>query len=152
MIGAVLSLVGLVAAIAAAYRARRAEAAAEEARLETRAAMARALTTVDLERVIALVQRMKFLHQEGRWSVSLALYQMLRVMLIDIEVRHPAKTPELQQQLQEAILQITEMDNSVNVAVGEEIVPLGFQEFVRVLNDIQVNLERMSISVQSAIE
>ena len=152
MIGAILSLIGLVAAVVAAYRAKRAEAAAEEAKRETRVAMARALTIVDLERAIGLVQRLKYLHQEGQWLVSLALYQMLRVMLIGIEARHPDVAPEWQLQLQEAILQITEIDNKVSIAVVEDIAPSGLKEFVEVLNVIQVNLERMSISVQSTTE
>ena len=147
LIGAILSLIGLTAALLAAQRAEKARDAAEKARNETRIALARALTTVELQRAIALVQQIKYLHQEGLWLVSSALYQTLRVMLIDIEVRHPAITSELQRQLQEAILQITEIDNRVNIALGEAAEPTGFQEFAEVLNEIQVNLERMSISI-----
>ena len=144
MIGAILSLIGLFAALFAAYRAKRAEAAAEEARRETQVAMDRALTTVDLERAIALVQRLKYLHQQGQWTVSSALYQTLRVMLIDIEARYPANAPELQQRLHLAIIQVTEIDNNVSVALSEGIEVPQPETFTSRLNIIQTNLERMA--------
>ena len=144
LIGAILSLIGLAAALLAAYRAKKAEDAAEEASEATRSAITRSLTTVDLERAIALVQRLKELQQESRWTVSSALYQTLRVMLIDIEARYPANVPELQQQLHRAILQVTEIDNNVSMALSEGFEPPQPEAFTSKLNDIQVNLERMS--------
>ena len=148
LIGAVLSLFGLAASIWAVYRAGKARDAAEAARRETRVALTRALATVDLERAIALVQRLKELHQETRWEVSAVLYQTLRVMLIDIAARCPADAPQWQLQLQAATLQVTEIDNAVSAAIGEGNEPPGRQNFNEVLNDIQVNLERMSSFIQ----
>lgn len=142
--GAALSLFGLAASGWAVYRAGKARDAAEAARRETRSALTRALATVDLERAIALAQRLKELHQENRWEISAVLYQTLRVMLIDIAARCPADTPQWQPQLQAAILQITEIDNAVGAAIREGTEPSGLQKFNEILNDIQVNLERMS--------
>lgn len=148
LIGLIAAFIGLIAALKAAHRASKAREAAEEARRETRTAMTRALTTVDLERAIALVQRLNELQRDGRWEISQALYPTLMTNLSDINSRHPAITPELQQQLQGAILQITEMGSEVAVAIREGSEPSEFQAFNRILNNIHVSLLNISGSIQ----
>ena len=121
LIGAIISSFGLVVAFVAAYRAQRAREAAEEASEATRAAITRSLTTVDLERAIALVQRLKDLHRANKWETSLEHYQPLRVMLAEIRSRHSSLTPKLRQALDDAILNVREIENAVSSAVTENV-------------------------------
>ena len=148
MIGAILSLIGLVAAVVAAYRAKRAEAAAEEAKRETRVAMGRVLTTVELERSVALLQRIKSLNGEGRWELTLELYQPLRVMLRNIFSRYPDITPELEPQFERAIDEITFIeDRFMEAHLSEAEQPEIHQSNV-ILNSIQVYLEELAANIQ----
>ena len=155
VLGLIVGIVGVGFSIAAFHRAgkaRDAAEAAEAASRETRASMTRTLTSVDLERAIALVQRLNELHRDGRWEVSIALYPMLMTMLSDISSRHPVPTPELQQQLQGAMLQITEMNNDVDAAIRDVSEPSELQTFNRILSNIQVNLLNISGSIQFSHE
>ena len=158
-VGSVASVLGLVVtavggiisylAFRRAGKARDAAAAAEVASKETRAVMTRSLTTVDLERAIALVQRLKELHRANQWATSLEHYQPLRVMLSEIRSRHPALTPELCQILDDAILNVIEIENAVTMAVTENVGLGQLRGFDRILNDIQAQLEGISSSIQS---
>ena len=145
LVGAVLSLFGLAASIWAVYRAGKARDAAEAARRETRSALTRALATVDLERAIALVQRLKELHRDNRREASLVLYPILRVMLVDISYRHSESTAESQELLQRAIMQITEMEDRLGASAGDDA---DFREFSVRLNALQVNLENLASDIQ----
>ena len=149
IVGVIVGLIGVGFSVAAFYRAGKARDAAEAARRETRTAMTRALTAVDLERAIALVQRLNEFHRAGRWEVSLALYPTLRVMLSDIRSRHPSPTTELQQQLRENILQINEMEHNVDAAFREDSAPSELQTFNDVMTNIEVILLDMSDTIQS---
>ena len=156
-VGSVASVLGLVVTAAGgiisymafrrAGKARDAAAAAEIASKETRAAMTRSLTTVDLERAIALAQRLKELHRLGRWETCLEHYQPLRVLLSEIRSRHPALTPELRRTLEMAIIDVTEMGNALVAALRESVAITAAAEFDRTLNRIQSELERLSSSI-----
>lgn len=146
-VGVIISTGGLIVAFIAMQRAgkaRDAAAAAQSATQETRAAITRALTTIELERAIALVQRLKELHRAQRWDASLGLYQTLRVMLADIDSRHPEPTLELHNTLRGAIPQITVIENSVDRAIRENGEPAGSRNFNRELNTIQSSLEEIA--------
>ena len=150
VLGLVITILGVIISYLAfrrAGKARDAAAAAEIASKETRAAMTRSLTTVDLERAIALVQRLKELHRANQWVTSLEHYQPLRVMLSEIRSRHPALTPELQRMLETAILDVTEMENTLVAALRESVAITAAAEFDRTLNRIQSELERLSSSI-----
>ena len=79
--GVVVSLAGLAWAIIEARGARSASLAARAATNETRSDIARYLQAVDLQRAIALIQRIKLLHDTRRWDAALEQYQSLREML-----------------------------------------------------------------------
>ena len=66
-------------------QAQKSAKAAEAASSETKAALTRTLAIVDLERAIGLIQRLKSFHTAGRWEASSQHYQLLRVMLGDID-------------------------------------------------------------------
>lgn len=145
IIGAVISY----RAFLRAGKARDAASAAEVASNETRAAMTRSLTTVDLERAIALVQRLKELHRSNKWETSLEHYQPLRVMLSEIRSRHPCLTAELRQILDDAIINVIEIENAVTMAVTENVGLGQLRGFDRVLNEVQAQLEGISSSIQA---
>ena len=150
IVGVIVGLIGVGFSVAAFYRAGKARDAAEAASKQTGTAIALVLTTVDLERAIALVQRLKGLSWDGRWEISLEHYQPLRVMLSNIRSRHPAPTPELQRQLEQSILQITYVENTVYQAVIVDSEPPERLMFNMMLNDIQVHLEEIASSIYSS--
>lgn len=90
-LGFVATLIGLLLVYRRAGEARTSAAAARTAAQETREAISSVLTIVDLERAIAMVQRLKQLLTDGKWEVSLELYQPLRVMLTNINARTQLK-------------------------------------------------------------
>ena len=148
--GLIITGLGVIISYLAFHRAgkaRDAAAAAEIASKETRSAITRTLTTVDLERAIALAQRLKELHRANRWDTSLEHYQPLRVMLSEIRSRHPALTPELRRTLETAIIDVTGMENAVIAALRESAAITAAAEFYRTLNRIQSELEAISSSI-----
>ena len=150
-LGVIVSVGGLAAALIAVYRAgkaRDAATAAEFASEETRSAITRVLTTVDLERAKALVQRLMALHRASKWDASLEHYPTLRVMLADIDSRHPDLTPELHNTLKEAVPQITVIEDNVDRAIREGRDPSGLRNFNRVLNSIHSDLTQIASSTQ----
>lgn len=150
--GLVITIIGAVISYFAfrrAGKAREAAEAAEAASGETRAAIIRSLTTVDLERAVALVQRLKDLHRSNRWETSLEHYQPLRVMLAEIRSRHRDLAPELRQILDDAILNVTEIENVVTTAVTENKGLDRLRGFDSILNAIQSQLEILSGSIRS---
>ena len=139
LLGFIITIAGLSWAIRSAREARKSATAAEAASIETREAITRVLTIVDLERAVALIQRLKVLHREKNWESGLEHYQTLRAMLADIDAKHPALTPELHTTLREAIVQIKVIEDSVDRTRDAE--PSGARNFNEVLNAIQVSLE-----------
>ena len=126
--GSVVSAVGLVATILGLWivfrRAGEARRSAEASRIaaqETQAAISSVLTIVDLERAIAMVQRLKQLHRERKWEVSLELYQPLRVMLTNIHSRGTIET----QEIRDKIPKISTIEESITGALSRGVEPTG---------------------------
>ena len=145
--GSFTSLTGLLVTIVmvgiAIWRAGQAEESATAARTaaqETQQAIAGVLTIVDLERAIAMVERLKQLHRDRKLEVCLELYQLLRVMLTNINPRSTIDTPEIQ----EAIPQIWVIENSVAQALAEGLEPTAVPNFYGVLNRIQMSMEQIA--------
>lgn len=149
LVGAVLSLFGLAASIWAVYRAGKAREAAEAARRETRVALTRALATVELERAIGLVQRLKEAHRTRRWDTCLGYYDLLQVMLTDILTWYPDTTPEIRNDIEKAIQLIQTMETQVDAAQEQATDPAEFGAFNWMLNDILGLLRDLSISIKS---
>ena len=150
--GLVITILGVIISYLAfrrAGKAREAAAAAEVASKETRAAMTRSLTTVDLERAIALAQRLKELHCLGRWDTALECYHLLQVMLGDIATWHPAPTDEMRDAVNDAIRLIREMERQVDTDRGQGADPPEFDEFNFQLNEIQGLLRGVALSIHS---
>ena len=142
--GVLVSLGGLAWAVTEARGARSAAESAKEAADETRGAIGRHLLTIDLERSINLIQRLKALHRDSRWELSLELYQVLRAMLSAIIARYPEDASELREQLSEARISITLMEEYVESLL---VQGLGTEDIFRLnqqLNEVQSDLEDLS--------
>jgi len=146
LLSLIVTIIGFAVAIHRATQARTSAAAAEAASHETRDAITRVLTVVDLERAIALIERLKTLHRDNKWDANLGHYQDLRAMLADIDARHPAPTPELHTTLRDAIEQVRVIEDSVDWALRDNSDPSGGQNFNQMLNAIQVGLEQIASS------
>lgn len=147
--GSVISSVGLVATILGLWivfrragQARRAADASRIAAQETQLAISSVLTIVDLERAIAMVQRLKQLHRDRKWEVSLELYQPLRVMLTNIHSRGTIET----QEIRDSIPKIRSIEENITRALAQGVEPTGERSFLRLLNNIQAGLEQIASS------
>ena len=152
--GSVVSSVGLVIAVTgiglAVYRAGQAEKAAkaaENASTEARNTITRALTIVDLQKAIDLIQRVKLLHRDGKWEASLEHYQTLRPMLADISMRHPSPTEAFRTNIREAIPQFTLIEDNIDKAILEGEMPVETTRINSVLNQVQEHLEEAASTV-----
>ena len=145
--GAAISTVGLITTIIVAWGARSASRAAEAAATATNNRIESYLQTVDLERAIALIQRIKLLHDIGRWEAALEQYQSLRMMLSGIVARCPAGQPEVRAKLTVATAMVTAMENSVRRRMHQGIDDPSWRELEESLNDIQSTLEELASAI-----
>ena len=144
--GVVVSLIGLGWAIKEARGARSASEAAQSASRETRDQIARHLQTVDLERAIGLIQRVKLLHDTDRWEAATDQYQALRAMLNDI-VRWPTPGNELRDKIATARMVVRDMENTVGERGVQHIDEGDRARLNRSLNNIQSDLEELASSM-----
>ena len=133
----VITIFGFIIAIRRATEARTASR-------EARAAVIRLLSIADLQRAIALIQRLKDLHRDSKWEASLEHYQALRVMMADIDSRLTDISAEHRFDLRSAIPLIVVIENDVDEAVRGATQPSEASSFNGVLNDIQVSLENLA--------
>ena len=150
LISLIITVIMVGIAIRRANQARMSANAAEAASIDARGAITRVLTIVDLERAIALVQRLKVLHREAKWEACLEHYPDLRHMLADIQTTYPNPSPEVLAVFKEAIPQITTIENNVDRAVRDVAQPSGVTRFNAILNTIQQNLEEIASSTYFA--
>ena len=141
--GLIASIAGLIFAYLARRAAKSAEAAADRASEETRKAVSRSLRTVETGKAIALINRLKVLHRDGRWDYSLELYQELRSILNDIHASMPDDLAEIRDAISDAIHEVTKLEADVNRARYETREPDDVPRLDGVLSDIQRNLERL---------
>ena len=139
-LGVLLSAAGVVYA----YLARRAAKSAEAASREARQAIAQTLTAADLQRAVALVERLLSYHRAGRWSVALERYGELRQMLQDIKAYLPEGNEAIRKQLSASISEITEIISQVTQAVYNGAAPDNANSINDALSAIQQNLEELA--------
>ena len=140
VLGLFISLIGLGWAI---REARGAKSAA----LETQERIGHHLVIVDLERAVALIQRLKLLHDTGRWEGALEQYQTLREMLSSIVVRYPDPDPARRQRLILARNRVTDMESQVRSQLAQGLPPETHAALDRQLNEIQSDLEDMANAI-----
>lgn len=144
--GILVSLVGLGWAIREARRARSASEAARSAANEAREQIAHHLQTVDLQRAIGLIERIKTLHQNELWESSTELYQSLREMLSDVIARCPASQEDLREKLTDARGIVQDIENRVRMRVSQDITHRDLFVWTEGLNHIQSVLEDLASS------
>ena len=149
VVGIIVSLSGLAWAITEARGARSASEAAETAASDTRDQIARHLQTVDLQRAIGLIQRIKTLHDNARWEASGEHYQTLREMLSAIIARCPEEQASVREKLTAARTTVSKTEESVRRRVSSaQAVPVSVRsQFNKRLNGIQSDLEELASSV-----
>lgn len=143
-IGIVLSLGGLGWAIKEARGAKSASQAAQTAAKETRQQIASHLQTVDLQRAIGLIERIKTLHDNERWEAAREHYQTLRAMLSDVIARCPENLTDVRAKLTTSRTMITEMENFVREHIGQTIDGQRRSQLNQRLNGIQSDLEELA--------
>lgn len=146
LLGVAITIVGFIIAIRRATQARSAATAAQAATKETQNIIAKVLTVADLQRAIALVQRLKVLHRDDNWEASLEHYQPLRAMLADINSRLPLPGSERQTRLQQAITDISVIETGVTMAIRGGSDPSRGSNSYEALNILQAMLERLASS------
>ena len=140
-LGFIVSLVGLGWAIREARGAKSAAHAAQVAASAARDRMARHLQTVDLQRAIGLIGRIKDLHESNRWEAATEHYQPLREMLSDVIVRCPEEQRQARDNLATARANVTDMDNLVRSRRIDSVSEQDKALFIQRLNDTQGELE-----------
>ena len=143
--GAAISTIGLIATIIVAWGARSASRAARAAAIATNNSIERHLQAIDVERAIGLIQRIKLLHDIGRWEAALEQYQSLRMMLSEIIARCPEGHTERRQRLATARDRVRRMEDFIR----EEHLDLEVEDskqanLNRELNEIQSDLEELA--------
>ena len=147
LVGIIVALIGLTWAINEARGARSASEAANAAASDTRDQIARQLQTVDLQRAIGLIERIKTLHQNDRWEGSTELYQSLREMLSDVIARCPDGQVSVLEKLMAARSTVRRMEDLVRQRVSRPVTERDRFRLNQSLNDIQSDLEVLASSV-----
>ena len=114
---------------------------------DTRDQISHHLQTVDLQRAIGLIERIKTLHDNNRWEASTEHYQTLREMLSDVIVRCPEDQSAVRENLASARTIVFGMENSVRPRVGQDIPERDRSRWNRSLNAIQSDLEELASNV-----
>ena len=147
LVGIVVSFGGLAWAILAAQGAKSASLSAETAANEARDQIARHMQTVDLQRAIGLIERIKTLQDNERWEASGALYQALRAMITDVITRCPEDKREFREKLANARMIVRSIENDVRDRDNHAVSKQQRSRFNRTLNEIQSNLEELASAV-----
>ena len=141
VIGVLVSVVGLGWVVIVARGARSAAQAAQKATDEARDNIRRNLQLMDLERSIALIERIKLLHSIGRWESASELYPVLRAMISAIIARISEKEIDLRQRLAMSRTSIVTMQEYIESHANRELETDHRQRINRELNTLQVELE-----------
>ena len=148
VIGVVVSMVGLFWAVREAKGARSAASAAEKATIETKDSIGRHLVTIDLQRAVGLIQRLKLLHSANRWDAALEQYQSLRAIISDIIARYPELDTEIRRRLSLARHQIRRMEDLVEDSAGQGLETDEWAPLNHRLNEIQSDLESIASTME----
>jgi len=150
--GNFVGLLGLLASVGGLFYAclaRRAAKSAEKAAREARQALARTISSIDVERAVAMINRLMEVHRQGNWDHALSMYQDLRRTLSEIGTSIPQDLVEYRNSVQESIPQITAMINLVNRFRdgSDHTRPEYISSLNEILNGIQQRLEMLQGSM-----
>ena len=140
LLGIMLSGGGLGVALWAALGAQSAKSAA----IDARDRVVGRLTSVDIQRAIDLIERLKDRHNASRWEAALERYPELRALLFDIEARLPELDSQKRNELTNAATQVRELEDLVNESVSASSDIDGVAELTSMLNRIQSILQELA--------
>ena len=140
--GSLASIAGLIATIWIAWGARAASRSADRAARATRDDIRGYLQTVDLERAIRLIQRVKLLHNNGHWDAAMEQYEALRTMLSDIIARSPKDQTEFRQNMQTGISVVARLEDRVDRRKSQSIDDDARADFNQSLTAIEIDLRQ----------
>ena len=123
--GVAVSLLGLGFAILQIRKLRGETRAAREAAQETRQAIGRELTTVELTRLESALQELKGIHRDGDRLRALGQYSQIQTMLGqiqtmlgDLQRRHPSPTARRSEVIADASQEIARMESRAEELSG----------------------------------
>ena len=152
--GSFVGLLGLLASIGGlvyAFLARRAAKSAEQAAREARQALARTISSIDVERAVALIALLMEVHRQGNWNYALALYQDLRRTLSEIGASIPPEITDFRKSIGEAIPHITAIINLVNRSIeNDDSGPTNVSALNETLTGVQQSLELLQAAMLHA--
>ena len=143
---------GLIASILSvifAILARRAAKSAEHAATDARRAVVRTLSSIEVERAVSLINRLKYAHLQRNWDYALGLYPDLRRTLSQITEGVPAPLDHYRDLIKSAVPQITVIEKLVGRSRYEEMAgePEDISSLDDVLSEVQQNLESLQSSM-----
>ena len=109
--------------------------------------MARHLQAVELQRAIGLIERLKTLHDIGRWEASTEHYQTLREMLSDVIVRCPEEYRTVRENLSSARRVLLAVENLVRERGDRNMSSHDRTRLNRRINEIQSVLEELASNI-----
>ena len=152
--GLIASIAGLIFAYLASRAAKSAkdaassaEGAANAARTEARRTLSRNLSSVDIERAVSLITRLKELHRQENWGAALWLYQDLRRTLSEIRASMPTDLDQFHNVIDKAVPQVRTMEDQVFRTVHDGSGPEDTPRLSEILNAIQQDLETLQGNV-----
>ena len=150
--GNFVGLLGLLASVGGLFYAclaRRAAKSAEQAAKEARQALTRTIGSIDVERAIALIGRLKEIHDRRNWDYALGIYPDLRRILSQISESIPSDLSEFRNVFSSAVPQITTMENFVRKSREENDSkePEEISSLDETLNEIQQGLETLQSNI-----
>ena len=105
--------------------------------------MARTLSSIDVERAVALISRIKETHHQRNWAYALGLCQDLRRTLSQIAESMPHNLIQHRESIHRAIPQVTAMENLVRRYRHEGREPEDVSSLDVALSEIQQKLEAL---------
>lgn len=152
--GNIVGLLGFLASVGGlvyAFLARRAARSAEEAANEARQSLTGIISSIDVERAVALINRLMEQHRQGNWDYALALYQDLRRTLSEIAAGIPSQLSQHRDSISQAIPQVSSIVNLVNSHryEGEPDELIDVPRIDGTLNKIQEALELLQSDMLS---
>ena len=152
--GNLVGLLGFLASVGGlvfAFSACRAAKSAENAAIQARQALTRTISSIDVERAVALINRLMEVHRRGNWDFALALYQDLRRTLSEIASGVPPELRPHGESIRGAIPQVTTISQLVNQHryQPESGEPIDIPRIDDSLNSIQQYLELLQSDMLS---
>jgi len=139
LVGVAISLFGLGFAILQILKLRGETRAAREAAEATRTALGRDMVIADVTRLNERLQLLKEIHRDGNRPRALDHYPEIIGLFQDIRRRHPGLSDNDREMVMRAIVQITEIEQTVERL--ESVIPLELGvELNRILRELQSGL------------